>query len=149
MIFDSIVNSERYYVLGDKFKKAFEFLKNTDLENLPQEVVEIEGDEIYALPQRYITKNESEARWESHRKYIDIQYVVFGSENIGFVLEDYLEELEPYNEEKDVEFFKGDGDYVQINEGEFAVFFPDDAHMPGLKVGGNEEVYKIVVKIKV
>jgi len=149
MIFDSIENAELYYGLGEKFKKAFEFLKKSDLADLPLEIIEIEGDNVFAIPQRYLTKNETDARWESHRKFIDIQYVVFGSENIGFVLEDYLDELEPYDEEKDVEFFSGDGDYVQVNEGEFAIFFPDDAHKPGLKVSANEEVYKIVIKIKV
>lgn len=149
MIFDSIENAELYYGLGEKFKKAFEFLKNSDLANLPQELIEIDGDNVFALPQRYLTKNETDARWESHRKFIDIQYVVFGSENMGFVLEDYLDEVEPYDDEKDVEFFSGDGDYVQVNEGEFVIFFPDDAHKPGLKVGSNEEVYKIVIKIKV
>lgn len=149
MIFDSIENSGLYFGLGEKFQKALEFLKNTDFENLPLDKIEIDGDNVFALPQKYVTKNESEGKWESHRKFIDIQYVVSGSENIGFVFEDYLDELEPYNEERDVEFFSGDGDYVQINEGEFAVFFPDDAHKPGLKVSENEEVFKIVVKVKI
>jgi len=134
MIFDSLENAEIYYGLGEKFQKAFEFLKTTDLENLPLEKIQIDGDDIFAIPQKYSTKEESEGKWEAHRKYIDIQYLVSGSENIGFVLVDYLEELEPYDDEKDVEFFSGEGDYVQIHDGEFVVFFPDDAHKPGLKV---------------
>lgn len=149
MIFDSMDNAELYSGLGEKFQKAFEFLKTTDFENLPLEKVQIDGDNIFAIPQKYSTKEESEAKWEAHRKYIDIQYIVSGSENIGFVLADYLEELEPYDEEKDVEFFSGEGDYVQIHEGEFAVFFPNDAHKPGLKIESTEEVFKVVIKIKV
>jgi YhcH/YjgK/YiaL family protein len=149
MIFDSLENAEIYYGLGEKFQKAFEFLKTTDLENLPLEKIQIDGDDIFAIPQKYSTKEESEGKWEAHRKYIDIQYLVSGSENIGFVLIDYLEELEPYDDEKDVEFFSGEGDYVQVHDGEFAVFFPDDAHKPGLKIESTEEVFKIVFKIKV
>ncbi len=149
MIFDSLENAEIYYGLGEKFQKAFEFLKTTDLENLPLEKIRIDGDDIFAIPQKYSTKEESEGKWEAHRKYIDIQYLVSGSENIGFVLVDYLEELEPYDDEKDVEFFSGEGDYVQVHDGEFAVFFPDDAHKPGLKIESTEEVFKIVFKIKV
>lgn len=149
MIFDSMDNAELYSGLGEKFQKAFEFLKITDLEDLPLEKIQIDGDDIFAIPQKYSTKEESEGKWEAHRKYIDIQYLVSGSENIGFVLVDYLEELEPYDEEKDVEFFSGEGDYVQIHEGEFAVFFPNDAHKPGLKIESTEEVFKIVIKIKV
>lgn len=149
MIFDSIDNAELYSGLGEKFQKAFEFLKTTDFENLPLEKIQIDGDDIFAIPQKYSTKEESEGKWETHRKYIDIQYLVSGSENIGFVLADYLEELEPYDEEKDVEFFSGEGDYVQIHEGEFAVFSPNDAHKPGLKIESTEEVFKVVIKIKV
>ena len=149
MIFDSIENSSIYYKLGEKFQKAFEFLKTNDLENLPLEKIEIDGDDIFAIPQKYTTKEDSEGKWEAHRKYIDIQYIINGSENIGFVLEDYLDELEPYDEEKDVAFYTGEGDYVLVNEEEFVILFPDDAHKPGLKVGEKEEVRKIVIKIKV
>lgn len=149
MIFDSIENAELYYGLGEKFLSAFQYLKNSDFEKLPLEKVEIQGDEIFTLPQKYLTQSETEKNWESHRKYIDIQYVIKGTENIGFVLEDYLDELSPYDEENDIEMFSGEGDYVQVNEGEFVIFFPDDAHKPGLMVDGSEEVYKLVIKIKV
>jgi YhcH/YjgK/YiaL family protein len=149
MIFDSIENSHLYNGLGDDFQKAFNFLKSTELENIPLEKIEIDGEKVFAIPQKYSTKDVSECKWESHRKYIDIQFVVKGSENIGFVLEDYLDELEPYDEENDFELFSGEGDYVQLNEGEFVIFFPDDAHMPGIKVESSEEVYKIVVKLAV
>lgn len=149
MIFDSITNSDLYYGLGEKFKTAFEFLKNTDLENLPLEKIEIDGDNVFAIPQKYITVDDHEKNWEAHRNYIDLQYMITGSENIGFVLIDYLDEFQDYDLENDYELLSGEGDYVQINDGEFAIFFPDDAHKPGLKVGENEEVHKIVIKIKV
>lgn len=147
MIFDSIENAEIYYGLGEKFQKAFEFLKTADFDKLGTDKIEIDGENIFALPEKYITKNPEEGVWEAHRKYIDIQYMVDGTENIGYVLIDYLDELEDYNEVKDMELLKGEGDYMLINAGEFAVFFPDDAHMPGLKVEENEEVYKVIVKI--
>lgn len=149
MIFDSIENAEKYYGLGEKIKIAFEFLKSTDFKSLKEEKIEIDGDNIFAMMQKYKTRNSEDAKWEAHRKYIDIQYMVSGAENMGFVLADYLDILEEYNDEEDVEFLKGLGDYVQVNEGEFVVFFPDDAHMPGLKIKENEMVHKVVIKIKV
>ena len=149
MIFDSIENAEKYYGLGEKIKTAFEFLKSTDFKSLKEEKIEIDGDNIFAMMQKYKTRNSEDAKWEAHRKYIDIQYMVSGAENMGFVLADYLDILEEYNDEEDVEFLKGLGDYVQVNEGEFVVFFPDDAHMPGLKIKENEMVHKVVIKIKV
>ena len=149
MVFDSIENAEMYYGLGEKFKKAFEFLKTTDFNTLTEDRIELDGKNIFAMVQKYKTRNSDDAKWEAHQKYIDIQYVVSGAENMGFVLADYLEIKEKYNEENDIEFLEGLGDYVQVNEGEFAIFFPDDAHMPGIKIKENEMVHKVVVKVKV
>lgn len=148
MIFDAIENAEIYFGLGDKFKKAFEFLQSTDFDSVSDERIDISGDDVFALIQNYSTKELDDAKWEKHEKYVDIQYMVSGTENIGFVLADYLDVIEEYDEEKDVEFLDGDGDFLQISEGEFVVFFPDDAHMPGLKVDVLEKVQKVVIKIK-
>lgn len=149
MIFDAIENVEIYSGLGEKFKTAFEFIKSTDLKSLEDGKIEIDGENIFAIMQKYETKDSDNAKWEAHRKYIDIQYMISGAENMGFVLADYLEVLEKYNEEEDVELLKGLGDFVQVNEGEFVVFFPDDAHMPGLKIKESEKIHKVVVKIKI
>jgi len=149
MIFDSIDNSETYYGLGEKFQKAFEYIKNTDFSKISDAKIEIDGDNIFALVQKYNTKNPKNAKWEAHRKYVDIQFMISGAENIGFVLSDYLDITEEYNEEKDVEFYDGLGDFVQLNEGEFAVFFPNDAHKPGLHIKESELVHKVVVKVRI
>jgi len=149
MIFDSIENSETYYGLGEKFQKAFEFIKNTDFSEISDAKIEIDGDNIFALVQKYNTKNPKNAKWEAHRKYVDVQCMISGAENIGFVLSDYLDITEEYNDEKDVEFYDGLGDFVQLNEGEFAVFFPNDAHKPGLFIKESELVHKVVVKVRI
>jgi YhcH/YjgK/YiaL family protein len=149
MIFDSIENSETYYGLGEKFQKAFEFIKNTDFSEISDAKIEIDGDNIFALVQKYNTKNPKNAKWEAHRKYVDVQCMLSGAENIGFVLSDYLDITEEYNDENDVEFYDGLGDFVQLNEGEFAVFFPNDAHKPGLFIKESELVHKVVVKVRI
>ena len=149
MIFDSIENAELYFGLGERIKLALEFIKNTDFKSIKEETIEIDGKNVFAMIQKYNTRNTEDAKWESHRKYIDIQYMIDGAENMGFVLSDYLDIIEDYNEEKDVEFLEGLGDYVQVNEGEFVVFFPDDAHMPGIKIKENEMVHKVVIKVAV
>jgi YhcH/YjgK/YiaL family protein len=149
MIFDSIENAELYYGLGEKFKTAFELLKTTDFNSLKEERIELDGENIFAMVQKYETKNSDDAKWEAHQKYIDIQYMISGAENMGFVLSDYLEIKEKYNEENDVEILEGLGDYVQVNEGEFVIFFPDDAHMPGIKIKENEMIRKVVIKVKI
>ena len=137
MIFDAIENAERYYGLGDKFQKAFDFLKNADFSSIDKDLIEIDGKNIYAMIQKYDTRKPKDAKWETHQKYIDLQYMISGAENIGFVLSDYLDITEEYDEVKDFEFLDGMGDYVQLNEGEFVIFFPTDAHMPRLKIKNN------------
>ncbi|MBI9070157.1 MAG: YhcH/YjgK/YiaL family protein [Melioribacteraceae bacterium] len=149
MIYDSIENARLYFGLGERIKTAFEFIKTNDCSLLKEGKIEIDGNNIFALVQKYDTKDPEEAKFEAHQKYIDIQYMVAGTENIGFVLADYLDVVEDYNEEKDVELLDGDGDFVQISEGEFVMFFPDDAHKPGIKVEENEPVHKMVIKVKI
>ena len=148
MIFDAIENAERYTGLGNKFKKAFNFLTTADFDSLQEGKTEIDGDEVFALVQKYNTKDLSQGKWENHQKYIDIQYIISGTENMGVVLADYLDIIEDYNEENDCEILDGDGDFLQVSEGEFVIFYPEDAHMPGLVVEKKEEVHKVVIKIK-
>ena len=149
MVFDSLENAKLYYGLSERIEKALKFLSENDFTKMEEGKVEIDGDNIYAMVVKYKTKEPSEGRWENHRKYIDVQYLASGSEVIGFVNEDYLDIDTEYNEENDIQFFKGDGDYVQLNEQEFVILYPQDAHMPQLAVEESEEVLKVVIKVKV
>lgn len=149
MIFDSIENAKLYYGLGERFQKAFEYLSSVDFTELKPGRYEIDGDNIYALVQKYMTKDPDDGNWEAHQNYIDLQYVFSGSETFGVVNSDYLDEVSDYDDEKDVVLLEGEGDFLQLNDGEFVVVFPHEAHMPGMAVEENEEVLKVVVKIKV
>ena len=151
MIFDRLNNSKQYFILGEKFKKAFDFLINTDLKNIKEGRYEIMGNEIYANIQSLTTKQKSEKKWEVHRDYIDIQYVIKGKEAMGYgILEDF-EEIIPYDKEKDVAFLdtKKEYNYVNVEEGEFVIFYPNDVHAPMLSVGEAQEIKKVIVKIKI
>jgi YhcH/YjgK/YiaL family protein len=99
----------------------------------------------------YLTKNEEDARYEAHQKYIDIQYVVSGKELIGVApMLQKKDVLEPYDASKDVEFLTfTNGENRQAKSDRFFIFFPEDAHRPGLKDGENSPVRKIVVKVKI
>ena len=149
MIFDSLKNASIYYPLSDRIKTALQFLEDIDPDNLKEGKIEIDGENIFALVQKYKTKDSDTINWESHRKYIDIQYMVEGSEDFGFVNCDYLNSIVDYDEEKDCELYEGEGDYPQLNDDEFIILFPEDVHKPGLKIEKSESVLKIVVKVKV
>jgi len=136
-----------YFKNQERWDKAFEFLKNSNLSTLEIMRYDIDGDNLF----EYITKNEEDASFEAHKKYIDIQYVITGKELIGvapIALKD--ETLEEYDATGDIEFMtvSSSVDHAATPD-RFFIFFPGDAHRPGLKDGDNDKVRKIVVKVKV
>jgi len=140
-----------YFRNKDKWDKAFVFLKDSDLSKLEVKRQEIDGDNVYAPVSEYLSKNEEDARYESHMLYIDIQHVINGKELIGVSpIANKKEILVPYDSTKDIEFLTvTQGKNYKANPDNFFIFFPEDAHRPGLKDGENSQVKKIVVKIKV
>ncbi len=106
---------------------------------------------LFAMEQAY----ESKVRYgwsESHRKYIDIQVVVTGDELMEVTHIDRLSVTKPYNESNDVIIY---GDYadtsvLRVKSGEGAIYFPEDAHMPNLRIGADPMlIRKTVVKVPV
>lgn len=150
MIIDKIENLKIYENINPKLAKGLEYLKNTDFTKLENGRYEIEGDDIFAIVQEYHTKPLTEGKLEAHRIYTDIQFVVKGSEKIGYSETQPLTISEEYDEKRDLIFFNEKGDLIPLYCNYFAVFFPHDAHMPGIRI--NEEkadnVKKVVVKIK-
>ncbi len=149
MILDQIKHVELYYPLGENFRKAFEFLKNSDLENIGEGKYEIDGENVFAIVQNYDTKPRTAGKWEAHKKYADIQYIVSGKEKIGFSFPAKMIVTEEYNSDKDIMFLKGEGDFLILGSGCFAIFFPTDIHMPGIAVDLSTAVKKVVIKVKV
>lgn len=148
MIFDQLKNAEIYFPINEKFKKAFDYLKSVDFINTEQGKYEIEGEDIYAIVQQYDTKPLTSAKWEAHKKYIDIQYIVSGKEKMGYSHKNKMIVTQEYNEEKDALYLKGEGNFLTAESGYFAIFFPSDVHMPGIALNLSTPVKKVVVKVK-
>ena len=93
-------------------------------------------------------KEKSEAAIETHKKFIDIQFPLLGVEKIGWKPGDQLlEESVPYNEEQDIAFYIDKPTaYTKIYPGQFAIYFPEDGHAPGI---GQGNIRKVVIKIPV
>ena len=138
-----------YYFKNPRhWNQAFNFLKTADLKNLPIGTQELEGKHLYIAVSEYNSKDKSETRYESHKKYIDIQYVIEGEELIGLTTLDKVEVDEPYNEEKDIAFYTfGGGNYIKATPKKFLIFFPNNVHRPSIKTGESIPVKKAVVKI--
>ncbi|MBK7630491.1 MAG: YhcH/YjgK/YiaL family protein [Ignavibacteriales bacterium] len=149
MIIDKLSNSNLYSGLGERISKAFTYLKETDFIKMELGKYEIEGDNVFALVNEYTTKDENEGKLEAHKKYIDVQFVAKGSELMGYAPLENQKVIDEYNEQNDITFFSGDKSFTQVNEGMFAIFFPTDVHLPGIKVNESSYVKKIVIKVKV
>jgi len=111
---------------------------------------DIDGNNLYAMLSEYPSKKEEDARYESHKKYADIQYVVSGHELISVTKENELKEiLQPYDESKDIMFMTVNKiENHKADPGIFFIFFPEDLHRPGLRDGDSTLIRKMVVKVK-
>jgi YhcH/YjgK/YiaL family protein len=140
-----------YFKNKERWDKAFLFLKNSDLKTLEVKRHDIDGDNLYAPISEYLTKNEEDAKFEAHKKYIDIQYVISGTEQMSVApLSSLAEVLTPYDETKDVGFMTvSNASHFTATPENFFIFFPSDIHRPSVKVGENTQVRKVVVKVKV
>lgn len=151
MLTSSLGVVDQYDYLEEKFKKGYDFLKNTDLKSLPLGRVEIDGENLFASVQEYTTMEAEDCKFEAHNRYFDIQYVVEGEEQFGYAKRADLEEEAPYNETDDMVLFKEPEEYgtVLLKAGDCAVVAPEDAHKPRCKAKAAKKVRKIVVKVRV
>jgi len=148
MILDRLQNAVRYGALHPGLAQAFAFLNQPQLVKLPDGRHEILGAQLYATIATKAGRPRNEAKLESHRKYIDIQMVLSGVEEMGWKpTADCAVVQSPYDAAKDVEFFadRPDG-WISVGAGQFAIFFPEDAHAP---LAGEGEIHKVIVKVAV
>jgi len=148
MIIDRLEKAERYCDMHPGFAKAFAFLRRSDLAELPAERHEIDGDRLFCMISKGPGRPRAEAKLEAHHKYIDIQYVIAGTEEMGWKPTADCRVVDvPYDGDKDIEFFKDEPDsWNDVPPGSFVIFFPQDAHAP---LVGDGEIHKVVLKIAV
>ncbi|MBE6658413.1 MAG: DUF386 domain-containing protein [Ruminococcaceae bacterium] len=147
MIYDQIKNLSSYRTVLPGIAAVEAFLKNTDLTSLEAGKIRLGGGVVCNV-NRYEPKTES--KWEAHRNFIDLQYVVRGAETMAYASLDDTLDAGDYNEEKDLQFFGGASRSVSMTfrDGDFALFFAQDVHMPGLKNEETDgEVLKLVFKL--
>ena len=149
MILDTLQNSAAAEALHPHFPKSFARLRELVLQtDLPEGRVDIEGDDIFAVVMKGFGKPREDARMETHRRYIDIQYIVEGEDLMGWM--PLAESRAPlgYDDKKDVEFYKDrPACWLNVRQGQFVVFFPADVHAPTANEG--QPFTKIVVKVAV
>jgi biofilm protein TabA len=151
MIVDRIENAYLYLPLHKGFKRAFAALSDPTLAQKPDGRYSVDGEDVYYIVQHYTTKPIDQGRFESHRKYIDIQALLAGQEMLGYAPTAGLEVVEPYSEEKDIMFYRVGTIIAQtrLEPGLFCLLYPHDAHLPSCQIACPAEVHKVVFKIRV
>ena len=130
MIADILKNKNLYKSISPRIEKALEYIASTDFLKIEAGKYELDGANLFVLIQEYDTLQREQCKWESHQKYIDIQYLAEGIEQIGVNNIGQMQVTVEYNPEKDIAFLDGDGDYVTFSKGSYGIFFPEDAHQP-------------------
>jgi len=146
MLLDSLENAARFEAHHPGFARAFAFLSSTNLSTLAPGRHEIDGDRIFVLIDHSEGRGNDGARLEAHRRYVDIQYTIEGQEEIGFApIATCRKPAGPYDEVKDIIFFDDRPmTWLAVPPGQFAVFFPHDAHAP---LAGTGRLKKAIVKV--
>jgi len=148
MILDSLSSADQYAPLHSRFAAAFEFLRRPGLEMLAPGRFPIQGDDLFVIISKSRGRCRAEAKLECHRKYIDIQFVIAGCDEMGWKpVTACRNSLAGYDSENDIQFFTDPADtWITTPAGSICIFFPDDAHAPLVSEG---EIHKAVVKIAV
>ena len=150
MLATSIDLVSKYDYLSEKFKAAYKWLAEHDVKNM-EDGKYIVMDGVFAMVQRYETIDFSEARFESHKEYFDIQYIADGKESFGMALvkDCKLNESVPDN---DVYFYDTPDFFTQVNlkAGDLIVVPPEEVHQPRACYNNEKmTVVKFVVKVKI
>lgn len=148
MIADIVRNAHLYRGLSPRIALAFDYLRTLDRRSAAVGTFEIDGNQVYAMVQEYETLALTQGVWEAHRRYIDLQCVLGGTERIGYAP---VGRLAPgaYDSARDVLPLCGEGAFLTLGPGDFMLLFPEDAHMPRIADGAPSPVRKVVIKIAV
>jgi YhcH/YjgK/YiaL family protein len=151
VLVDKIDNISLYNYLPKNIKNSLLFLQKTDFLVIPDGKYEIDRSNIFYIVQRYDTKPFAEGKLETHKKYIDIQFIVTGEEILGYTPfdTDNLQIIKPYDASKDICFYQKPEELsaVKLSQNMFCLLYPQAAHMPGKYFAASSNVLKVVVKI--
>lgn len=150
MIFSSIYSIDDFKAYPEAIRKVIDYLKSNDFVKMEPGVYELEGRDIYVQVFDAETGPVEEKRPESHKEYLDIQFLASGEEKLGFTPYTEKYEVDEYIEERDLIFYKSveNEGFVNAVPGCISIFFPCDIHRPAVAVNEAMTVRKVVVKVR-
>lgn len=151
MLIDHLKNAKEYLGANRHLDTALMWLEqNTaSFAGMENGEYEIDGRDVYAIVNSYDTKPKADCGWEAHKEYCDIHYSVEGRERIGYANIANMELSQEHNQERDYALYRGEGDFVLVDEGMFCYLRPQDVHAPGCMVDEQAEfLKKVIIKLK-
>jgi YhcH/YjgK/YiaL family protein len=146
---DNVEFAKQYHANKAYWDKAFAFMRDHNLADMAPGKYVIDSTNVVATITEAPSKAFEKSAWESHRRFIDLQYVIKGEEKIGVSPLSESKVIKPYDERKDGANYEATGKYYIATPSEFFLFFPNDVHRPNISVPGFDTVKKLVIKIRV
>lgn len=150
MIFTSIHSIDDYKAYPDVIRRVIDYLKSNDFVSMETGVYELQGKDLYVQVFDAETGAVEEKKPESHKDYLDVQYLVTGEEKLGFTPYSDRYEIDEYIKERDLIFYKSveNEGFINAAAGCISIFFPCDIHRPAVAVDKPMTVRKVVVKVR-
>ena len=148
MIFDALESVASYKTLNPRFAQADEFLSQPDLAHLAPGRHEIDGEDIFAIVVKGLGRKPEEGQLEIHRRYLDIQVVLDGTDQMGWKpTAACASPATDYDPTADVQLFTDRPEvWLPVGPSQMAIFFPHDAHLPMIS---SERLHKVIIKVAI
>ncbi len=133
-------------------QEAINYLLNADIKEEDAGKTFVVDDDFYYIVKSYETKDVSDCKFESHKKYVDIQYMIKGTEAMSLIDVNRVSPTTEYNEEKDIMFFENPKEEcatLTLSGGNYVTFYPSDAHRPSMKAQNKEVILKAIGKVRI
>lgn len=153
MIVDTLDNRDLYQHIHPRIAQALEHIAQTDFSLLDVGSYELDGKNLFVIVNDYQTQPKELTFFEAHQQYIDVQYVASGEEEFGYLPLTDQTPSKPYFAKHDYASYdylanKNAASFIPFKAGMFALFFPQDIHMPGVGLT-QSNVRKVVIKVKI
>lgn len=148
MIYDSLDNLEQYLAVAPEAIDILQRKLSEITVDTPNGKIILIENKLFIIVSRYTTRSLVESKVETHSNFADLQMLICGNEKIGYTPVNSLPVLTPYQEQDDYALYELNSEntvFLPLIQGNFAIFFPEEGHVPGC--GNGSDVVKVVVKI--
>ena len=149
MIYSNIKNVLEYNFLPQNIQRCFEYIKENDLKSFEKGSYEICGKDLFVNIVEYETTTEDKRFWEAHKNYLDIHFMLDGEEIINVNFIDNMVQKQFVEEEDFLPLEGGKKSSIVLQEKDFLICYPNDAHMTAVNVSSSKKIKIAIFKVKI